>query len=110
MPNLPEELQCIEKAVQLTLGWAQAAGMTLIDVDLVTSALPNKKFSVWLFYATDAELRKNEASGTTQQIKDKYVSCLKDLHCPEDYLEGVMFFVDSYENVNRYAELKPLDY
>ena len=109
--NLPKHLQCIEEAGQLTLKWAQDGKMSLANIELVTSSvLLHKKFSVWLFYATDADMTNSEANGFSRQIKEQYISNLRDLQCPADYIQGVIFFADSFENVKRYAELKPVDY
>jgi hypothetical protein len=108
--NVPDDLQCIEKAQQLTLHWVQQHNIRLREIDLVTPSIQiSKKFSVWLFYTTDAEMQQNEVSGNTQRIKDQYMAYLRELKCPEEYIGGVIFFVDSDENVKRFAALKPID-
>jgi hypothetical protein len=108
---LPEELECLESARGLTLEWALSNHINIRDMDLVTpSILIHKRFAVWLFYTTDALLQQYETGGETHQIKEQYIANLQKLKCPEEYLSGVIFFIDSDENVKRYADLKPVDY
>jgi hypothetical protein len=108
---LPEELECLARARELTLEWAGSNHINIRDIDLVTpSILIHKRFAVWLFYTTDALLQQYDKGGETQQIKEQYLSNLRKLKCPDEYVAGTVFFVDSDENVKRYADLQPVDY
>jgi hypothetical protein len=109
--TLPEELRCIEEARELTINWAQEANLNIAAIDLVTaSILIHKKFSVWFFYATDTEMITNQDNGNINLVKEQFIQNLKKLNCPEEYIQEINFFTDSYENVKRYAEIKPVDY
>lgn len=108
--ELPDPLSCIEKAGELTLEWTTANGFDLLRIEPVTPSVTiHKRFSVWLFFATDSVLNEYEANGTNGKIKDKYVSCLQKLKCPDEYLQGVIFFTDSDENAERYSNLTPVE-
>ena len=106
---LPEVLANIEEARKLTHDWAIAEGIKLLRIELVsTSVHITKSFAVWLFFATDNQLKEYEANGTTQEIKDKYSNSLKELNFPDEYLKGIIFFTDTDENVQRFASLQPI--
>lgn len=107
--ELPEVLINIEKARKLTFDWAVAEGIKLLRVELLSPSIHiTKSFAVWLFFDTDKQLKEYEANATIQKIEDKYLSSLKKLNCPDEYLTGVIFFKDTDENVQRFASLEPI--
>jgi hypothetical protein len=108
-PEVTEVLAMIEEARKLLSEWAAVQQIDLLRVEPVTPAINlNKAFSVWLFFNTDKQLKEYEAKGTLQQLKDRFVNSLRELNCPEDYLQGIIFFPDTQENVKRFDGLKPI--
>ncbi len=108
-PKVTEVLAMIEEARNILSEWAATQQINLLRVEPLTPAIHlNKAFSVWLFFDTDKRLKEYEANGIFQQLKDRYLDSLRMLNCPEDYLQGVIFFPDTQENVNRFDKIEPI--
>jgi hypothetical protein len=103
-------VEIIDRACKLVQDWALAKEIKLLSIQSVTpSILTSKVFSVWIFFDTDSRLKQYEEDGTVQQIQAKYLNALHEINIPAEYLNGLRFFTDTDENVQRYAALKPLD-
>ncbi|MEX0996266.1 MAG: hypothetical protein WDZ45_04395 [Flavobacteriaceae bacterium] len=59
----------------------------------------DKDLDVWLFFDTDEIVMNYAINGTTEKVKKEYLRILEDLNYPSNYLDQVIFHIDSHENV-----------
>jgi len=98
--ELPKQFDFIDKAEKATASWAAENNIQLFKVEFVVPfVLTDKSLSVWLFFDTDDSVREYGINGTTERIKNQFMKFLNDMNYPADYLDKVVFFVDSDENV-----------
>ncbi len=92
----------IDAAKTNLLGWAQANDVPLVHVEFVVPFVETDfSLGVWLFYATDANINRAAADGTTTNVQQEFQSILSATGYPNDWLTRVSFYVDSHENVER---------
>lgn len=87
------------------LAWAAGNTLPLAHVDFVVPFVETDfSLLVWLFYATDLDVRQFEGDDTTQQVQTMYLSILDAGGYPAEWLSQVTFRIDSAENVDRNYE------
>ena len=85
--------------------WADTNGVPLVHLEFVVPFSPtNFGVSVWLFYATDADVQRLDREGLSDGAQKEFLSHLSAAGYPEDWLPEVAFFIDSHENVERNFE------
>jgi len=103
--DLPEQFDYIEKARQLMLQWTKTNNINLFRIEyIVPFVLTDKSLDVWLFFDTEKISTQYQTDGTIQKAKTKFLDILVELDYPTDNLKGVMFYVDTDENVQKNYE------
>lgn len=101
----PIQLNFTDDAISQTLDWAKSVNIELHTIETVVPFTTNdNSLSVWIFFDTNAAMKKYRHDGTEEKVKQQYLTILKNLGYPPDYLNQVKFIVDSHENVERNFE------
>jgi hypothetical protein len=87
------------------LAWAGAIAVPLVRVEFVVPFVKTDfDADVWLFFDTDANVKRCAETGVTARVEEEFRSILAGNGYPTDWLAGSSFYVDSHENVERNYE------
>lgn len=59
---------------------------------------------VWLFLEKDRDVKKLKRDGTLDALQRHFITILRDLDYPQEWLDAVRFQTDSHQNVERNYE------
>lgn len=101
----PIQFDFVDKVKSQTMDWAKTVDIKLHQIETVIPfTTTDKSLSVWIFFETNAIIKKYKKDGTEEKVKQQYLTNLKNLSYPPDYLDQVTFVIDSHENVERNFE------
>ena len=95
----------LEKAKEKALAWAGQRRVPLHAIEYVATFEEwDDGVGVWIFYATDADLKRGSIDGTNAQIQERLLEELRTANYPFSSFPRVAFEFDSNENVVRNFE------
>jgi len=97
--NRKEELQwaLIKEAKKLLMIWAENNNINIYDIHFVP--MGDFRLEVYIFYEKNDDIKKNQLSGQTEQVKAIFLEKLSKLDYKKHFDKGVSFIFDSNENV-----------
>lgn len=104
-PQRKKQFSLIELSRERLLEHAEQEGLPLHRVEFVVP-FGNEDFDleVWLFYEKNRDVRRLKRAGTLDALQRHFITILRDLDYPQEWLASVRFQTDSHQNVERNYE------
>ncbi|HEX5171004.1 MAG TPA: hypothetical protein VFW11_17635 [Cyclobacteriaceae bacterium] len=84
----PIQFDFVVKAKSQITDWAKSVDIKLHNIETVVPfTMTDNSLSVWLFFDTNELMKKYKQDGTAEKVKQQYLTILKNLNYPSDYLD-----------------------